>query len=330
MPYLSVVLPTYNRQSRLRRVLAALERQTYPLDAFEVIVVSDGSTDETNDYLSNIHTPLQLKAILQPNAGPAAARNNGVRHANGEIILFLDDDVIPTDALVAEHANVHTSQLGVVVLGPMLSPPDFQMFPWVKWEQAMLGKQYDAMNKGHFAPTARQFYTGNTSLPVALFRQAGGFDERFRRAEDIELAYRLADHGACFQFHPQAVGNHYAERSFRSWLETPYAYGRNDVIFAREKHQDWILPTMRREFQKRHPLIQWVIRGCLGRFAVTTALIQAFQQVGVISHNLGLWRVSQAVYSAIFNLRYYQGVADQLGGRAPFMCEVAHGSLRAS
>ena len=80
-----------------------------------------------------------------------------------------------------------------VVMGPMLTPNDFAMPAWVAWEQAMLMKQYDDMNAGNWQPTARQFYTGNTSLARQHLIQTGGFDTSFRRGEDVELAYRLAD-----------------------------------------------------------------------------------------------------------------------------------------
>ena len=60
-----------------------------------MIVVSDGSTDGTDEYLADIETPLNLRFLVQQNSGPAAARNNGFRSARGEDVLFIDDDVVP-------------------------------------------------------------------------------------------------------------------------------------------------------------------------------------------------------------------------------------------
>ena len=68
----------------------------------------------------------------------------------------------------------------------------------------------------------------NTSL--GSHHILGGFDASFRRAEDVELAYRLAKQGLRFLFNPKAIGYHVAERSFNSWIAIPYAYGRNYVI----------------------------------------------------------------------------------------------------
>ncbi|MCK5924044.1 MAG: glycosyltransferase family 2 protein, partial [Methylococcales bacterium] len=169
-------------------------------------------------YLEGIETCLELTAVSQPNAGAAAARNRGVSEAQGEIILFIDDDVVPTPTLIEDHLRHHETASDIVVIGPMLTPPHHSLLPWVAWEQAMLEKQYNAMQAGEWEPTPRQFYTGNSSIARQHLDAAGGFDTEFRRAEDVELAYRLADMGLRFIFDSQAVGYHYAERSFDSWM----------------------------------------------------------------------------------------------------------------
>jgi glycosyltransferase involved in cell wall biosynthesis len=315
-PHVSIVTPTHNRLTSLKRVLSALERQSYPLDQFEVIVVSDGSTDGTDEYL-------RLVPVFQQNGGPAAARNAGIERASGSIVLFIDDDVVPERQLIAEHLSLHTEcPSRVVVLGPMLDPPDFAMTPWVRWEQNMLGKQYTAMQEGHWEPTARQFYTGNTSLARCHLAAVGGFDAAFRRAEDVELAFRLELQGLRFVFNPRAYGYHYAERSFRSWMEIPYTYGRNDVIFAREKHLTWILPNMRSEFRNRNLFIRILTHLCLGRPALSAAILSWLTALSGADRAIGPERVHHAALSAIFNLRYYQGMADELGGRQQFLLHV--------
>lgn len=314
---ISVVTPTYNRLARLQRVLAALAAQTYSPDRFEVVIVSDGSTDGTADYCRQVQMPFRLHFIQQENAGPAAARNRGVAAARGALVLFLDDDVVPAPNLIAEHLRLHEERANRVVLGTMLTPPDARLSPWVAWEQAMLEKQYRAMTNGVWPATARQFYTGNTSLARQLVIAAGGFDERFRRAEDIELAYRLNKLGVEFVFAPQAAGYHYAERSFASWLATPYTYGRNDIIFGREQQVN-LLEFVRREFGQRNRLTRWLVWALLDRPRASAAALAVMPQLALFAHRVLGERGSRPIYSAIFNLRYYQGVADELGGRDRF------------
>lgn len=323
---ISVVVPTYNRLARLRRVLDALAAQTYPADALEVVVVSDGSSDGTDEYLATLEFPCTLRVARQDNCGPAVARNHGVELATGSRIVFVDDDVIPSPTLVACHAGEHLGDAAVMI-GPMLTDPDFDYQPWILWEQQMLYKQYDAMRRGDYAPTFRQFYTGNASMPRELFVRAGGFDTTLRRAEDVELAYRLDQLGATFVFDESAAAFHHAERSYDSWRATAVAYGRNDILFARDHHQDWLMAAMVAEFRTRNVLTRQLTVRCLvhpRRAAFAERALRAMS-------NTGSSRPAQAIarraLSGIYGLAYYRAAADEFGdprrfrelltGRAP-------------
>jgi glycosyltransferase involved in cell wall biosynthesis len=320
-PVVSVVMPTYNRRDRLDRVLNALAVQTIPPDLFEVIVVSDGSTDGTDEYLHGGQSPLDIVAVSQSNGGPGAARNRGVQLARGEIILFVDDDVAASPELVEQHLLSHQEGGGddrLIVVGPMLSPADFVLSAWINWEQDNLQKQYDAMQRGDWAPTFRQFYTGNVSLPREMILGAGGFDTRFRRAEDVELAYRLHEDGCRFEFNPRAIGWHYAERSFESWLGNARDYGVTDVIFARDHGWTCFLDFVHDEFPKRNRFIRWTVRASVTRPRLAPA-VQAVLNAGARqSVRVGATGPARALLSATYNLAYYRGIADELGGPRSF------------
>jgi hypothetical protein len=98
----------------------------------------------------------------------------------------------------------------------------------------------------------------------------------------------------------------------------PYAYGRNDVIFTRDKGQSWLLPTVLREFSERAPAVRRLVRLCLDRPALSTATCATLDALGRAGDRLGAYAIPRMSYSAIFNLRYYQGLADELGGRGAF------------
>src|SRR5258708_4480758 len=102
-------------------------------------------------------------ASTQPyvNLGPASARSHGVQLAAGELILFVDDDVVAFPTLVDEHVATHVSEGDAVVIGPMSPPCDWPRPIWVQWEENKLLSQYRAMIAGEWGCTARQFYTGN-------------------------------------------------------------------------------------------------------------------------------------------------------------------------
>jgi GT2 family glycosyltransferase len=318
-PLVSVVIPTYNRVERLGRVLGALAGQSLPPDQFEVVVVSDGSTDGTDEYLNSRRAPLATVAVFQPNAGPAAARNHGVEMARAQLVLFVDDDVVAAPDLIEQHVRSHKrDEAGLVVIGPMLSPPDFTLSAWIRWEQAMLYKQYEAMERGDWEPTFRQFYTGNASLARATLLDAGGFDTRFRRAEDVELSYRLDEAGCRFEFNPRAVGWHYAERTFSSWLRNAHDYGVNEVVFARDHGRAGLLETVRDEFATRQALIRWASRIAVARPRLGAAMAAVLNAGAKAGARLGADRVTRALLSATYNVAYYRGVADELGGAEAF------------
>ena len=267
MPAISVVIPTYNRVEQLRGALVGLAGQTGLAEPPEVVVVSDGSSDGTDEFLRSPQCPLPVVAVRQDNAGPAAARNRGIQEATGELVVFIDDDVVPAPDLLAAHLRHHEASGNddTVVIGPMITPADEVLSPWVRWEQDMLYKQYAAMERGDWEATARQFYTANASIARRHLVDAGGFDEAFRRAEDVELAYRLADRGLHFTFAKDAIVDHHAERSFASWLDIARTYGRNDVIFGRDLDQRWLLDSIATEFHGRHRLVRALTRTCATR-----------------------------------------------------------------
>src|SRR5437879_5783599 len=115
---LSVVIPTLNRAAKLERTLRSLAAQTVPPDAYEVLVIDNGSSDGTAELLlcyGRNFTNWQGLREAQP--GAAAARNRGVLASRGEVVLFLDDDVIAASDLLQEHLNTQAAHPGSAVLG---------------------------------------------------------------------------------------------------------------------------------------------------------------------------------------------------------------------
>jgi GT2 family glycosyltransferase len=312
-PQVSIVVPTYNRLPRLRHVISALEQQQYPAEDYEVVVVSDGSRDGTDDYLAGLRSDRNVRWFSQANRGPAAARNAGVEKASGEFVVFVDDDVVAHPQLLTQHMQAHRgADRDVVVFGPLLSPEGFSMAPWVRWEQEMLMKQYRALLDGVWQPSPRQFYTGNASVRRAHVLAAGGFDENFRRAEDVELAYRLANRGLGFVFNMEAVGLHFADRSFRSWLDAAQAYGRNDVIFARDRNQKWLLSDVKYEFHQRHLLVRMLVHLCRGRPRLTSMTTSAIKLAADAATFVHADTLERSAYSGLFSLQYYKGLHEEL------------------
>lgn len=320
-PALSVVVPTFERRESLERLLDGLERQSYAR-SFEVIVVDDGSRDGTAEWLrARRGVAYQLRVLGQAHAGPAAARNRGVAEARGELIVFLDDDVVPEAGLLAAHVAAHESIPDSVVCGTMLPPERWDRPAWIRWEEQKLVAQYRAMRDGVYSCTYRQFFTGNASLARDRFAAAGGFDVSFARAEDVDLGYRLDRLGMRFVFEPLARTYHYPRRTFAAWQRTPYRYGQADVVMHREKNNP-VLGSVFGEFHGRHWLNRAMARFCVGSvlFGPTRLVLATMARV---AGWLGLDALASKVLSGLFNLLYWQGVSDALGGPASMWRAVA-------
>jgi glycosyltransferase involved in cell wall biosynthesis len=223
-PALSVVIPTCGRRASLRRVLAACGEQRLAPEQFEVIVSVDGEEAEDVRGRLEARPPFTLRWTCGPHGGPSAARNRGAALARGEVLLFLDDDIVPAPDCLAQHLRVHGRANDRVGLG-LVQLAAGERTPW----EAYLTRRYDE----HFAKLARPGYaptfwdclSGSLSLPRALLARSGGFDAAFMRHEDVELGYRLAHLGANFIYAPAALGEHCFTRSVASGLRDALGEG---------------------------------------------------------------------------------------------------------
>ena len=112
----SIIIPTYNRADALRAALETIGRQTYPLGAIETIVIDDGSTDSTSQVAASAY-PCMPRYIRQANRGSTTARNTGANESHGDVLIFLDDDILIEPGFVGGLVHEHETQPRVVGLG---------------------------------------------------------------------------------------------------------------------------------------------------------------------------------------------------------------------
>lgn len=212
---LSVVIPTYNRADAIEMTLRHLENQSISSRLFEVLVVDDGSTDETPQIIINNSFDLQLSYHQQSNRGAAAARNQGVKMAKGDLILFLDADVIPDRQLLSSHLTTHNYKKEYLVVG--------RVCPWPKtlqaWYQRVVYSDHGEMDYGIEERIIPFYMTlgGNFSLSMHAFSSIGGYDEAFPAggAEETEFAFRATSLGYRIRYQPLAVGYHNHPRTLK-------------------------------------------------------------------------------------------------------------------
>ena len=311
-PTISVVIPTYNRCHSLKITLIGLSAQTYPRDLYEVIVVSDGCTDNTESVVKEYKSVNQnaVQYINQINSGPASARNRGVSAANNDIIVFLDDDVEPVPQFLERHASRHMQDDRLAVIGPMSSDSRRLNEPvWITWEHEKLLRVYKMFQKGGAYPDGvggpMHFYSGNASIRKSWLVSSGGFDTRYKRQEDVELAERLAASLSIrFVFDFGADGIHRPVRTFKSWLRIPADYGRLDAQRLAEGTIDQ--KHLRGNFEDRHWLSKLVV-GFVGLSSITAAVTEAILiRLTLMSAAMRIKKVSLLLLSALYNATYHR------------------------
>jgi glycosyltransferase involved in cell wall biosynthesis len=314
MMFLSVVIPTFNRKESLLQTLGALEKQTLPAAEFEVIVVSDGSTDGTAEAIHAREFSFRLRFLEQPNSGPSVARNYGARAACGEVIVYLDDDIEPIPVFLETHAKAQKADPKLVLIGPQ-SMPHGERFPiWIAWEHRMLEKQYARFRSGEWQAGPNNLYSGNFSVRRKDLIEVGGFDVSFKRQEDVELGFRLAAHGLHFLFEGDADGYHRPVRTYESWYNTPYLYGVRDVEMARDKGQDQAFELARKHYGERNRITRLLARIFVGKPALEALLFGILKPAPLVLDKIGLRKPALGLCSLLFNLRYLQGMATEIGG----------------
>jgi glycosyltransferase involved in cell wall biosynthesis len=311
---LSVVIPTHKRRGYVVDTVTSLRGQTLPSDAFEVVVVCDGDFDGTEAALAELVTPFPLKVVVQSQSGAASARNRGVAQSKGDVVVFLDDDILATPELLAEHLEAQTGHRARVVVGRLLPDPTVRPKGWSLWEQHRFDRRYAVIDSGLSVVDGRKFYSGNVSVGRAAFEAVGGFDTTYQRAEDIELGYRLQGWGADLVFNGRAACVHRGVHGFDAWCRVQYTYGRCDVLIA-DVHGGVQPIPFGRWFQSRNLLNRAFCRVAMDRPRLSRVLLAGWRSVAAAADRVGATPVSRWSYSAIANLHYWQGVADQLGGR---------------
>ena len=185
----SIVIATYNRKSLLEKSLECLFRQNYPKDKYEIIVVDDGSTDGTEKMVKRKISPCKLKYLRHnKREGPSKARNFGISKVEGEVIIFIDSDILVPPQFISEHIKFHKKYKDVVVDGPAINTQRVEDVFNNRWGKLL----------AFFDFFGASFITANTSSRKENLIKAGLFDEEFGKGFgwfDRELGFRLKQIG---------------------------------------------------------------------------------------------------------------------------------------
>lgn len=276
--FFSVVIPTYNRLPILQKCLRALEQQDYDsslIDGYEVVVVDDGSTDDTISWIDTEKDHLPHVNLFQQNhEGAAIARNLGIEKAQGDWIIFIDSDLVVTSSFLDAHAQSLLKaqrKLGhdrIFTYGAVINTANFDN---------PTSEPYKITDY-----SAAYFATGNVAIAKKWLEQAGKFDPSFRQYgwEDLELGVRLKKLGLKLIKTPQAVGYHWHPpfnlQQIPQLIDQEIQRGKMGVVFY-QKHPTYEVKMMiqmtwihrllwgilslggRLNEKTMKPLLQWLI-----------------------------------------------------------------------
>lgn len=223
----TVIVPAYNSANTINDCLNSLIHQSINKEDYEVIVIDDGSTDNTGDIVKRF----PVKYVLQLNQGPAAARNHGAREAAGTIILFTDSDCVPASNWIEEMVRpFEVSGIAAVKGAYRTSQRSFA----ARFAQIEFEERFEILKR---AESIDMVDTYSAAFRREIFWQEGGFDESFPSAnnEDTDLSYKLSSAGRKMVFNPKAIVRHlrhpdtlwrYARQKFWRGYWRMVVYGR--------------------------------------------------------------------------------------------------------
>lgn len=226
--YFSVIIPTYNRIDEIIDLIHSLESQTLAKGYFEIIIVDDGSTDGTEEWILTFkeRATLNLHFFKQSHKGPGAARNKGIHKGSGQIFVFIDSDCIVPPDWLSQIKNSFDEDPSIRAFGgrddasndfsPLLKAINYSMNSFIST---------GGMRRGEKKRLAK-FYPRSFNMGVhrEIVQQIGGFGE-LRHGQDIEYSHRIIKSGAKVIYIPEAVVYHKRRTSLIKFFKQVFNWG---------------------------------------------------------------------------------------------------------
>jgi glycosyltransferase involved in cell wall biosynthesis len=309
------VIPTRDGSDRLRRVLPPLLRSRVD----EVVVVVDGSRDDSLDILRQFAADdPRLKPVYVEQRGPSAARQVGVEHATGDVVLLLDDDILVSPGLVEGHARRHTAARDLVVLGytPTVTPSrrrpgDVAVFLYARdYERGFAALARDETLVLHKLWGANVSVRRADCLRIGLRTPA--FLERYH--EDREFGLRCLKAGLTGVFDRRLEAQHLYTRSVDAFLADARAQGAG-LYFVHRLHSDVLGPLSHDAFEQGLPTAARIVVRACRREELRAIGFRAFRTALSLAGWARLYRLETILAQLLRRIEQQHGAARAARGR---------------
>lgn len=315
----SVVIPSFNGVVKLRETIKALLKSDVEgIAQVELVVVDDGSPNPLAPLVAEFNTspPFTLCYIRQNNRGPAAARNAGFRASQGEVVIFIDDDILCPPLLIKQHIRAHAMHPLTVICGrcpfvkPGLCPP---LLTYIN------SLRHDGI---HHMPEFKQVAfvaSGQISVERSMFdAQLGVYGQNLATpaAEEFELALRLRERGIQIVFAPKIVALHNHIVTIENMSRQAYKHGLGCAEVAVKYPATLCLPDLQNIIQVNRPIQRGEPLGLLLKkvlkqpWAGVKARARLLQAVQFIERKVPHILVLAPLYRAVLGLHLCAGVRD--------------------
>lgn len=230
----SVIIPSYNGKDKLINLLQSLEKQR--VSDIEIIVIIDGSTDGTLQYIQSTKWNLNaLRAIEQKNKGRAGARNTGAEQSTTDLLIFFDDDMIVEESCIQKHIAFHSAHSGGIGMGLVKEPASkhdkeivhYKDYLNAGWNASIMPYSQTALPENEVILSAANF-----SISKNLFFELCGFDEILKDIEDYDFALRAKSAGIKTYFLDDAIAIHNDMFTFKKYTDRSISYLKNRKLAA--------------------------------------------------------------------------------------------------
>lgn len=307
-PFVSIIIPVYNRAEELSQCLSSLKSMDYPGDRLEIIVVDDASQDQT----AAVARRFGARLFIQPhNQGQSAARNVGASAAQGEIVAFIDSDCIADSQWIKELVPFFQDPRIALVGGYVGAY--YREKPLDRYEAVC-----SALNMGSEQVLGQGsqsvFYvpTCNMLIRKDEYTKIGGLDEKLRVGEDVDLCWRLMAEGHHLVYVPKGMVKHKHRNRFLSAHVRRFDYGTSEaVLYAR-------FPQIAKKFPWQPGGVSVIVAvlatlataSVYGLLVISIVLaaetgVKYYQLEQKMAVRLGLCEIFKAIVKSHFKLAYY-------------------------